>query len=235
MPPPHKVFLSYSREPAIDRRVLDLSQDLRRIGLDCWIDQYEGPGGPDIGFTLWMEQRIESSDFVILICTAAYDRKAREEAAGTGTSYEVQVIRTHLATCGLRNKKFRAVQFDRLDKSIVPVRLRDHRIFVIPKDSDELIDFLFGNMVTAPLTLGEPPDHSDGPIDAHAVGTAATATIAVELGSVRVHRVNIGLCVTYFACCVAGVACLYVHCQFQYAILLVLCILGNATIRSDRP
>ncbi|MEZ5480321.1 MAG: toll/interleukin-1 receptor domain-containing protein [Thiolinea sp.] len=64
-----KVFISYSHDSdAHKARVLDLSNRLRKDGIDCWIDQYE-PAPPE-GWPRKMDQGIREADFVLMVCTA---------------------------------------------------------------------------------------------------------------------------------------------------------------------
>jgi hypothetical protein len=89
-----RVFISYSHES--DRHkglVVDLAQRLRGDGIDCRIDQFEQ--SPSQGFPRWMQQQIEQSDFVLLVCTAVYKRRfdgLEELGKGLGVNFEGHLI-----------------------------------------------------------------------------------------------------------------------------------------------
>ena len=77
-PEPPKVFISYSHDSTEHaERVLELSNRLRRDGVDCMIDQYRRR--TEAGWTLWMEKQIENSDFVLMVCTETYFRRVRDD------------------------------------------------------------------------------------------------------------------------------------------------------------
>jgi len=61
-----RVFLSYSHADELHRqRVLELANQLRRDGVDAWLDRYELY--PDAGWPRWMHQQVEAADFVIIV------------------------------------------------------------------------------------------------------------------------------------------------------------------------
>ena len=68
---PKKVFISYAWEDEkFSQEILDFSNKLRANGIDANIDQYEE--NPDMGWPIWMEQQIETSDYVVVISTKTY-------------------------------------------------------------------------------------------------------------------------------------------------------------------
>ena len=81
---PPKVFISYSHDSQEhEDRVLALANRLRADGVDALIDQYN-PTPPE-GWPMWMEDQIRNANFVILICTEIYLRRAeRQEKPGKG-------------------------------------------------------------------------------------------------------------------------------------------------------
>ena len=74
MPDSPKVFISYSHDdrPHQDR-ILNLSNRLRRDGIDCRIDQYEI--SPPQGWPRWMDEQIEEADYVLVVCTQEYHQR----------------------------------------------------------------------------------------------------------------------------------------------------------------
>lgn len=93
-----KVFISYSHDSIEHkRRVRNLSDRLRREGIDSNIDQYEQ--SPSEGWPRWMERQIEEADFVLVVCTETYERRFRgveEPGRGLGGSWEG---RYSISTC----------------------------------------------------------------------------------------------------------------------------------------
>src|SRR5215467_14088342 len=79
-----RVFLSYSHDSQEHiERVLALCDQMRRDGIDADIDQYE-PSPPQ-GWPQWMLDQIEGAEFVCVVCTEIYNRRARgKELAGIG-------------------------------------------------------------------------------------------------------------------------------------------------------
>ncbi len=66
-----RVFVSYSHDsPEHMARVLGLHERLRRLGFDCHIDQLEA--GPAEGWRRWCKERVQTADFVLVVCTANY-------------------------------------------------------------------------------------------------------------------------------------------------------------------
>src|ERR1022692_3492758 len=75
---PPRVFISYSHDtPAHESTVLALSDRLRSDGIDTILDQYET--FPPQGWPLWTEQQVQTADFVLVVCTQTYRRRADSE------------------------------------------------------------------------------------------------------------------------------------------------------------
>jgi hypothetical protein len=79
-----RVFISYSWDTeAHKQRVFELAEQLRDEGIDCELDQYHQ--SPPEGWALWMLRQVKQADFVLMICTQIYYRRALgEEPPGTG-------------------------------------------------------------------------------------------------------------------------------------------------------
>jgi hypothetical protein len=77
-----KVFVSYSHDsPEHMERVLELSDRLRREGVDCHTDQYEE--SPPEGWARWCDDQVEDAEFVLVVCTegTALQRLGRHQEA----------------------------------------------------------------------------------------------------------------------------------------------------------
>lgn len=84
-----KCFVSYTREsPAHESWVLTLATRLRENGVDVVLDKWDLKYGHDLAH--FMETAVRESDFVILVCTPAYAKKANVGEGGAG--YEKQIV-----------------------------------------------------------------------------------------------------------------------------------------------
>ena len=87
------LFLSYSWESKKHKKwVLNLAEQLCEDGIDVKLDIWEVKTHTNI--PLWMENAIEKADFILLICTNEYGRKANTREKGVG--YEYTIINTDL-------------------------------------------------------------------------------------------------------------------------------------------
>jgi hypothetical protein len=87
--------------------VRELSDRLRRDGIDSLIDQYVI--SPAEGWPLWMDKEIQAADFVLMGCTETYYRRVmREEepGKGLGVSWEGNLIYQHIYDAAANNSKF---------------------------------------------------------------------------------------------------------------------------------
>ena len=94
-----RAFISYSHDsPAHKSWVLKLASDLRAIGVDVFLDQWDLVPGQDV--SLFMQRGIAEADRVVLVCSAPYVSKAEQGIGGVGyerlivTSEVVQSIDT---------------------------------------------------------------------------------------------------------------------------------------------
>ena len=89
-----KVFISYSHDSLEhEDRVLSLADRLRQDGVDASIDQYV-PAPPD-GWPIWMNSEIRNANFLLLVCTETYHRRAEhseEPGKGRGVLWEAKRI-----------------------------------------------------------------------------------------------------------------------------------------------
>jgi 8-oxo-dGTP pyrophosphatase MutT (NUDIX family) len=122
-----KVFLSYSHDsPAHQKRVLALSERLRRGGIETILDLYVD-GTPREGWPRWMLDRLDESDWVLLICTPTYYRRFRgHEAArkGKGVDWEGAIITQEIYDHRSRMIRFIPVLFKPSDESSIPEPVR---------------------------------------------------------------------------------------------------------------
>jgi len=118
---PIKVFISYSWDSKehLDR-VLHLADTLRDDGIDCMIDQYVL--SPD-NWDRWMVDRIDESDFVLIVCSERYYDRYRgkeENNKGLGAIWESTLIMAKLVGLAGRNPKFYPLFFGEPNRNIIP-------------------------------------------------------------------------------------------------------------------
>jgi hypothetical protein len=133
-----KVMISYVHE-SIDRReaVYLLSESLRSGAVDCNIDQYMEATPPPKGWPLWMEDSIEQSDFVLVVCSELYLRRfKKEESPGTGlgAQWEGGLITQEIYEQGGGNIKFIPILFDSNDQKFIPSILRSTTYYDLSKE-----------------------------------------------------------------------------------------------------
>lgn len=85
---PPRVFISYAWEDDVNEWVSKFALHLRDNGIDARIDQWETKFGDHL--TEYMEKSIKQNDFVLIICTPLYRKKADGRTGGVG--YEGHII-----------------------------------------------------------------------------------------------------------------------------------------------
>ena len=77
-----KVFISYSHDSSEHKQwVANLGIRLRQNGVDAVLDQWDLFPGEDI--PSFMEKKLSSCDYAILICTKRYVKKANAQMRGS--------------------------------------------------------------------------------------------------------------------------------------------------------
>ena len=152
-----KVFISYAWEDALfSEKVLEFSNKLRENGIDSTIDQYEE--NPDMGWPIWMENQIESSDYVLVISTKTYLEKFKQMQNGKGVSWEISSIYQSLYNLKGHNNKFIPVVFSEFDNEFVVKALQPYTIYNIETQFNKLKNRLLGipNVVKPPVAAPLP-------------------------------------------------------------------------------
>jgi hypothetical protein len=121
-----RVFISYSHDSLEhQQRVLALANQLRRDGVEAWIDQYKQD--PDEGWIHWMRSQVRQASRVLLVFTETYQRRFEGDEAdgkGLGATFEGVIVTQALYESGGRNVKFRPVVFSKQDEKFIPDELR---------------------------------------------------------------------------------------------------------------
>lgn len=153
---PPKVFISYCQESLQHRaRVADFAARLRGDGVDAVIDQYVL--APPEGFPRWIEDEIESADFVLMVCTEAYYSRVRGQAAPAkdkGVLWESSIIYQHVYDAGARNTKFIPVLFEGGKRGHIPRPLR--QFAYVRVDTAEGYEQLYRRLSGQPKTIVPP-------------------------------------------------------------------------------
>jgi tetratricopeptide (TPR) repeat protein len=141
-----KVFVSYSRDSeAHANRVLELADRLIGDGVEVILDQYFPV--PDEGWPLWTEKKLETAEFVLLVCTEVYRRRLwREEAPGQGLeeAWEGNLIRNLLRANLSQAARFIPILLDDTPEEYIPALVQGHaryrlRAFDLPDSGYEAL------------------------------------------------------------------------------------------------
>jgi hypothetical protein len=147
-----KVLVSYSHDsPEHMARVLALSDRLRAEGVESQVDQYET--SPPEGWPRWTLNQIEWADFVLVVCTATYNRRFRgleEKGKGRGVTWEGVILTQDLYDAAAHNTKFIPVVFDEEDAAHIPLMLRGATFYVL--GAGEGYEALYRHLTNQPRT-----------------------------------------------------------------------------------
>ena len=128
-----KVFISYSHDSKEHaEKVLSFANLLRKDGIDCVLDQYT-PHPPE-GWPGWMENNIESAEFVLLICTQTYLNRVtgkEESGKGLGVKWEGKLIYNRIYESDSVDGKFIPVLFTYDDKKYIPSPLKGQTFYTV--------------------------------------------------------------------------------------------------------
>ena len=156
---PMKVFVSYTHDSREhDARVLGMANDLRARGFDCDLDQYHS----NQRWPTWMEEKVEHSEKVIVVCTETYLRRWKNDekpGVGLGAQWECLLTKQWLYESPKIQEKFVPVVFDRADLQYIPTPLRDVTRVVMTDGIDALVRRLL-NIAPAempPVRVSVPP------------------------------------------------------------------------------
>ena len=90
---PPRVFISYSHDSAEHKRwVLEFATTLRNRGVDAVLDQWDLTPGDDLPH--FMETELSKCDYVIIVCSETYVKKANAGEGGVG--YEKMIVTASL-------------------------------------------------------------------------------------------------------------------------------------------
>jgi len=155
---PPRIFVSYSHDSAEHKGwVLSFATTLRNRGVDAVLDQWDLKPGDDLPH--FMETEIAKCDYVIMICTETYVKKANAGAGGVG--YEKMIITSSLLPRIDSNKIIPVVRQSL--EPILPTFLKS-KIYINFSNDSEVeysLDELLRTVLKAPLY--EKPDIGANP------------------------------------------------------------------------
>lgn len=154
-----KAFISYSQDSIeFADKILDFSNNLRHEGIDTILDQYEE--SPPEGWPRWMENSINSADYVIVICTKGYQCKILgqvDAGIGRGAKWEGNIIYQKLYMSDSMNTKYLPVIFSHADIEFIPTPIQGSTYYDIssPEGFDALYWRLRGTNAKQKPPLGK--------------------------------------------------------------------------------
>jgi len=120
---PIHVFISYSHDTEAHRQdIAELTQTLRKEGIDAWIDQFE-ESHPPLSWPHWMSAQIQAADFVLLVVTETYARRFLGQeipGRGLGVRWEGAIITSELYHASEDRVKFIPVLVTLSDSQFIP-------------------------------------------------------------------------------------------------------------------
>ena len=157
------LFISYCRggeDAAVMRTARDIADRLRGSGIDAMIDQYLTT--PPADLARWMFRSIESSDFVLVVCTKDYKTRSEGGHSG-GAGWEAAIITQALYDdVEDRGKRIIPVTLGGERREVVPYFLRSTTAYDLTseRDFEALVNFLLGRPEVKPPLLALPKAHT---------------------------------------------------------------------------
>ena len=154
-----RAFISYSWDgEEHEEWVKKLAERLQgESGVEVKFDQWHLNPGDDKNH--FMEQGVSNSDFVVMVCTPNYKRKADDRKGGAG--YESMVITTELAQDILKSKFIPVLRKGDWDSSL-PIYVKSKAAVNLTgepyseKEYEKLIRVLHGEPIQPPPIAGKP-------------------------------------------------------------------------------
>lgn len=160
-----KAFISYAWSSENHKTwVRKLAEDLRRNGVDVWLDQWEVKPGKDINVFMERIANKEDTTHVIMICNDEYKKKADTRDKGVGA--EAQIITADYYEQKNENRFVAVTRGENQDlKTLIPV-FAGSRIFInfsedeqYPAKLEELLRWIYEKPLFSPPPLGEMPSY----------------------------------------------------------------------------
>lgn len=153
------VFISYSHDtPAHAERVLALADRLRGDGIPALLDKYVE--APPQGWPRWMVDQIRNARAVLVVCTAAYERRFDGHEApgrGLGAQWEGGLLTQALYEAA-ENTRVIPVFMDPSDRNHIPFTMRSTTHYDLTSEAgyERLLRRLTDQPATPPPVVGPP-------------------------------------------------------------------------------
>ncbi len=154
------VFISYSHDSEDHaKRVLNLSEHLRKDGIETILDQYFPSGSPPEGWPRWMMNGLEKATRVLCVCTETYYRRFRGHEVpdtGRGVDWEGAIITGELYDARTVSNKFIPVLFTEQSSKFIPEPMRGQTRYLLDTDAgyQKLYNALLMQSGVKPAPLG---------------------------------------------------------------------------------
>ncbi len=154
-----RVFISYSHDSLEHRaNILDLTQELRRAGIDAQIDQFI-ESSPPLSWPLWMNEQIDQSNFVLVVVTETYATRfmnREQPGRGLGVRWEGNVITSELYYASDDRVKFIPVVVRAKDSTHIPTPLRLTTWYDVGIAGNRNLKPLLRHLLNQPAVVAEP-------------------------------------------------------------------------------
>lgn len=143
-----KVFISYAHESELlSDQVLAFSNELRSMGIDSEIDQYEE--APPQGWPKWMLQQIEEADYVLVVASSKYYARSKDyssNSTGLGAKWETTQIIQNVYENVSNNTKYVPIFFGSDNQAYIldPLKPYTHYNILTIKQKEKLIKRILG-------------------------------------------------------------------------------------------
>jgi hypothetical protein len=149
------VFISYSWDTDAHKAwVRRFGDDLRARGITVWLDQFELRLGDDV--TAFMERGVSQADYVLLVCTEGFGRKANERRGGVG--YEQAIVTAEILSSNPVRGRFVCILRQGLPSSALPAYMRSRLWLDCRDDSayatalDQIVEHVLAGRGAPPST-----------------------------------------------------------------------------------
>lgn len=152
-----KVFISYSQDSEAHKQwVLELAAQLHRDGVDIIL--YQGNPDLDEDSTQFMESSVRDSDWVLVVCTDRYVRKANDGEGGVG--YKPTIVTRRIVE-NFGYNKFIPIIRQALWEDKTPEFLKEQIYIDFTDDNqfDEKFDVLLHERLQVPVVEKPPTPH----------------------------------------------------------------------------
>jgi tetratricopeptide (TPR) repeat protein len=156
---PVRVFISYSHDsPEHRANILDLTQELRRAGIDAQVDQFI-ESSPPLSWPLWMNEQIAQSNFVLVVVTETYATRfmnREQPGRGLGVRWEGNIITSELYYTSDDRVKFIPVVVRAKDSTHIPIPLRLTTWYDVGIAGSRNLKPLLRHLLNQPAVVAEP-------------------------------------------------------------------------------